>query len=239
MKTFYLDSELWQEPYALTGPEANHLAKVLRVGTGEAVRLIDGMGRTGVFTVVSVAKKRVELECVSIEQVASHSPRVVLALGWAKGNRRGWLMEKAVELQASGLWFWQAEYSQGRTPKTPKESWTGKLLAAAKQCSNPWLPEIAMHPGGIDSVIESSTSFSRRFLLYEDHENSRILTPADVTGGGDVLCVLGPEGGFTAEEANKMRTAGFEAVTLGDSVLRWETAALSALSLFWWGRQHA
>lgn len=239
MNTFILDTEHWLEPYLLTGQEAHHLTRVLRLGPGAEVQLIDGAGRQGIFRVDEAAKNRVALTPLSVAAVPAPSPRVVLALGWTKGLRRGWLLEKAVELQAGGLWFWQAEHSQGRVPDAPKDTWSGQLLAGAKQCGNPWLPELRTLPGGVNALIEAGKAFERTFLLHEDRTAGAPLAPAQVTAGGDVLCVLGPEGGFSPGEVRTLLAAGFNPVSLGPSVLRWETAALTALSLFWWGGQHA
>lgn len=239
MKTFYLEPDAWREPWQLSGPEAKHLSRVLRMGPGDMVHLIDGLGREGEFTVRSVAKNKVDLEPQSLRQTPPPAPRVVLAMGWTKGLRRGWLLEKAVELQAAELWFWQAEHSQGRVPAEPKEAWEGKLLAGAKQCGNPRLPLLRTIPGGVGALIEEGRNFDTRFLLHEDRDAGASLAPADVATTGDVLCVLGPEGGFAPTEADTLMKNGFAPVSLGPSVLRWETAALLALGLFWWGGDRA
>jgi len=239
MKTFFLDPEAWREPYGLDGQEAHHLSRVLRLGPGDKVRLVDGAGRSGVFRVDRAAKNRVDLTLLSEEMIPAPLPRVVLALGWTKGLRRGWLLEKAVELNAAGLWFWQAEHSQGKVPADPKEAWSGQILAGAKQSGSAWLPELKTLPGGLPELIEAGKNFSRTYLLHEDRDMGAPLAPAEVTAKGDVLCVLGPEGGFAPAEAQALVKAGFAPVSLGPGVLRWETAALTALSLFWWGGQHA
>ena len=235
MKTFYIEPDAWREPWRLTGAEAKHLAKVLRMGPGDAVHCIDGLGHEGKFTVGSVSKSAVELSPVSLSEAPEPSPRVVLAMGWTKGLRRGWLLEKAVELQAAELWFWQAERSQGRVPGEPKEAWEGKLLAGAKQCGNPRLPLLKTLSGGVDDLIEAGAGFDARLVLHEDREAGAPLGAADVTATGGVLCVLGPEGGFAPGEAERLVDDGFAPVSLGPGVLRWETAALLALGLFWWG----
>lgn len=238
MKTFHLEPDAWREPWLLTGPEAKHLSKVLRLGPGDVVRLMDGLGREGEFSVRAVARERVELEPLALREIPPPSPRVVLALGWTKGLRRGWLLEKAVELHASELWFWQAGRSQGRIPEDPKESWRDKLLAGAKQCGNPRLPLLRTLDGP-GELIRAAEGFSRRYLLHEDPGAGRPLSTTDVCDPGDAVCVLGPEGGFAPGEAEALMAAGFAPVSLGPSVLRWETAALLALGLLRWGGGHA
>ncbi|MFK4765028.1 16S rRNA (uracil(1498)-N(3))-methyltransferase [Desulfobaculum sp. SPO524] len=238
MKTFYMHPDDWREPYVLTGPEAHHLSRVLRLKPGEEVRLFDGCGATGTFEIVSVSKSRAELLPKHIEHIDPPANPVTLALGWAKGIRRGWLLEKAVELQAGGLVFWQAGRSQGRVPAGGKESWDTKLIAGAKQCGNPFLPEIHTCPGGVQDLIALGKDYDHRFLLWEDLSRPAVLDYPAVSTPGSVLCVLGPEGGFAPGEAEALVDAGFTPVSLGGSILRWETAALVCLSLFWWGRHH-
>lgn len=235
---FHLPPEEWREPYVLEGEEAHHLLRVLRARPGEEVRLFDGRGRTGRFVLLEGKGGRARLEAVEIREASAAGPGVWLALGWNKSSRRGWLLEKAVELGAGGIWFWQADRSQGRPPDEPKETWRAQLLAGAKQSGNPWLPELAVLPGGPDELIRRAgqSTFDRRLLLWEDSEKSRLLTPGDLLGqgAGRTLAVLGPEGGLTPAEAETFRQAGFAPVSLGPRALRWETAALLCLGLAFW-----
>jgi 16S rRNA (uracil1498-N3)-methyltransferase len=239
MKTFLLDPRHWREPFVLDGPEAHHLGRVLRTAPGETLRGLDGAGRTGLFRVLAVDRRTLTLELLEEHTAPAPRNRTILAVGWVKSARRGWLLEKAVELGAGEIWFWQAAHSQGRVPDQPKDTWTAALAAAAKQCANPRLPGLRTLPS-LDALLAAGANAPRRYLLWEDQERPRLLGPAEVTAdGGDVLCVLGPEGGLTPREVDALAAAGFAAVSLGPSVLRFETAALAALTLFWWGGAHA
>lgn len=165
---------------------------------------------------------------------------MTLAVGWTRASRRGWLMEKSVEFEAEGIAFWQARRSQGKMPEEPKDSWTERAIQAAKQCFNPWLPELSI-VGGLDGLVEYSSRFDRKFLLWESGDNTPLLSPALLASvlqtGGRVLAVIGPEGGIEDEEARALIEAGFVAVTLGRRILRLETAALHCLSLAFHARQ--
>ena len=219
-------------PYVLTGGEAAHCGKVLRKRPGDVVRLFDGRGNEGLFTISAVARDRVECEAVSLDFEPEAAHRVHLAAGFSRSARRDLFLEKSVELGAAGLFFWQAERTQGRMPEAVKDSWTGTLIAAAKQCGAARLPGLELLPGGAAGLIATTSGrFDRRFLLWEDPDAPRRLAPADLTAPGDVLCVLGPEGGLTTGEVDAFIDAGFEAVSLGRRVLRWETAGLAVLAL--------
>lgn len=236
VNSFYCPPERWHAPFVLDSGETQHLIKVLRTPLGAAVRLFDGQGREGVFRLVSTGRKGVHLE-PEFEKVHERPQnKLVLALGWNKAGRRDWLLEKAVELEVAGLWFWQARRSQGQVPEQPKDSWLPKLVAAAKQCANPWLPELATF-NNLKGLVEASQCYSRRFLFWEVPGGQIVDPITDLSGQGDVLMVLGPEGGMEDDEAEALFSAGFTARSLGNRVLRWETAALLGMGLAFWANQ--
>ncbi len=231
--SFYLPPEKWSAPFLLEGDEARHLVKVLRLGPGAEVRLFDGRGREGLFRVDTV-KGGVGLSPLSESTAPPPASETWLALGWNKSTRRGWLLEKAVELGATGILFWESSRSQGGMPSAPKDTWTAQLVAGAKQCGNPWLPVLEMVPGGAAGLMERTAGFNARFLPWESPEVSQGVTPENLTSPGSRVFVIGPEGGLTDAEAAGFTKSGFQAVTLGPRPLRWETAALLCLGLCWW-----
>lgn len=237
VRTFFLPPERWTEPYLLDGQEARHLIKVVRVRAGDTVRLLNGQGREGVFRVAATEKVRVRLEPLSVTEHPVPVSQAVLAMGWGREIRRGWLMEKAVELEAGGIWLWQAERSQSSVPRQTCETWHAQLEAGAKQSRNPWLPELRTLPGGTAELAEASREFSRRYLLWEGDTGGVLLGAEDLGQPGRTLFVVGPEGGFSDREAAALRDCGMQAVSLGQRVLRWETAAMLCLGLHWWARQ--
>ena len=234
---FYLAPEDWAEPFTLRGPEAHHLGRVLRIKAGEQVRLLDGLGRAGLFTVAEVGKKEVRLTLEREEISPAPRVRCTLAAGFSKALRRGWFLEKSVELEAHRLWFWQGDYSQASLPDMEKSGWRADLLAGAKQCGNPRLPELALVKGGVAELAERARHFDRAFMLYEGDTQGRMLEKSDLAVPGDILLVVGPEGGFSPREVEMLQTAGVAPVSLGNRILRWETAAVLTLGLAWWAGQ--
>lgn len=235
---FYLPPESWPDaPQAealLEGGEAVHLAQALRLGPGAEVTLLDGRGRSGLFRVSECGKKKVRLVCRSLDITPEPASRAVIALAFSKAVRRGFFMEKAVELGAWGVWLWQGDHSQGRLPADARESWQNQMIAGAKQCGNPWLPEIRTLSGGIGEVIAASETFSQRILPWELQDGSAMLTPDMAGRPGTTLYVIGPEGGFSARELDALRAASFSTVSLGQRILRCETAATLCLGIHWW-----
>ena len=254
MKTLHLPPDQWQEPFQLDGSEAHHLLTVLRARPGTIVRLFDGHGRVGDFIVRTTARKTVLLELLDQQHLPRPRRGIHLAMGWNKAARRGWILEKAVELGAAGLIFWQASRSQGRVPNQPKESWTDHLVNAAKQCGNPWLPTISTVTGGPEEVINLCSNLSNQtflpassqaipesgnYLIWESASPSDLFDPRQLPDSGPAVLVLGPEGGLTEDEAQVFMGNGYLPRSLGRSTLRWETAALLSLGLCYWSTQGA
>lgn len=232
INSFYLAPDLWQEPVILDGDEAHHLLRVLRAQPGHTIRLFDGQGRSGLFRVRSIGKKQASLECLS----QKHSPAppfpLILALGWAKHLRRSYLLEKAVELGVSQIWFWQATHSQGQLPAHTQEHWQRQLIPAAKQCGALWLPQVQTF-AHVHDLCVAAHDIPLRLLCWE-HEQTRSLSPDQLAHPEGCIVVLGPEGGLDSAEVTTCVDSGFRPTSLGPHILRHETAALFILSLHHW-----
>lgn len=238
MHAFYLSPDAWSPPFILDGAEAHHLSRVLRMPVGEKVLLLDGAGREGEFRIAEIHRQHVLLEKLSELTHPRPASGVILAAGWGKAARRGWILEKAVEFEAAALWFWQAERSQFPVPDDIRQQWQAQLIAGAKQCHNPWLPELRTLSGGVEELVHSARDVSHKHVLVESgHQAQAFLSGDRLAKPGLTLCVVGPEGGLSPREVEFLQRSGFEALTMGPRVLRWESAALMALGLHWWGRQ--
>jgi 16S rRNA (uracil1498-N3)-methyltransferase len=235
--SFYLAPAEWREPYRLAPAEALHLTRALRLKAGSEVRLFDGQGRQGVFQVEAAERADVRLRLLSESVAGRPDVRCTLAAGFSKALRRGWFLEKAVELEAAAVWLWQGEYSQAALPDTEKAAWKASLVAGAKQCASAWLPELGIIRSGVEGLIERRGEFDRAFLLYEGDTGGRLVRREDFSEPGSLLLVVGPEGGFSPREAAALSAAGVTPVSLGNRVLRWETAAILTLGMAFWARQ--
>ena len=229
LPSFYLAPERWKSPWRLEGAEAHHLSRVLRASEGDRIRLFDGAGREGEFEIEKLAKKRADLAVIQLREV-SRPPGLTLAVGWSRQARRGWLLEKAVELGAARIVFFAGDHSQGAPPPTPKDTWREKLVQAAKQCANPWLPELEV-ADGIAGVASLGETFDRRLVLCETGD-AKLVEPADFVP--PALAVIGPEGGLSQAEIDRLADVGFAPRSLGPRVLRFETAAVLCLGLSFW-----
>ena len=242
LNSFYLSPAQWPsapgETISLDKGEARHMGTVLRTEQEQTVRLFDGVGHDGLFTVAKITRNAAELTAVELNEHEPPASGLTLAIGWGKSKRRDYLFEKTVELQGVGLIFWQASRSQGSPPRDGKETWMDKCIQAAKQCGTPFLPTIETVDNGVNGLIELAPRFDRCLLAWESDEATRPLSPA-LLSKGRTLVVIGPEGGFDVAEADQLIRAGFAPVTLGRSILRWETAATYCLSLAMFATQDA
>jgi 16S rRNA (uracil1498-N3)-methyltransferase len=240
LNTFFLPPEQWParagDVVRLSGPEARHMSTILRTEKSQTVRLFDGRGRDGLFTVRDIARNRAELAAVELAEHPAPEGGLTLAVGWGKSKRRDYLLEKTVELQGAGLIFWQAVRSQGTLPEGPKATWTEKFVQAAKQCGAVHLPGLDTVSGGVDGLLSRAGDYDRCYLAWEAEEATAPLSPG-MLSKGRTLVVIGPEGGFDPAEADRLIRAGVGPVTLGPSILRWETAAVYCLSLAMFGAQ--
>ena len=236
---FYLAPEFWGPAANLEGQEARHLGQVLRAEPGTEVGLLDGRGRSGIFVVRKVGKKNVQLERVSETLTPAPLSQAVVALAYSKAVRRGFFMEKAVELGAHGVWLWQGDHSQGKLSATAEEACLGQMIAGAKQSGNPWLPEVRALSGGVDQLIHLSHAADHRILPWELQDGVHMLTPEMAGQPGLTVYVVGPEGGFSQRELAALNNAKFTPVSLGARVLRCETAATLCLGIHWWASQLA
>lgn len=235
-RTFFLPPESWHEPWQLDAREAQHLSRVLRIRSGEEIRVLDGKGREGRFVVQKATKNGVTLKFVDSWMHPRPQKQIILAAGWTKAARRGWFLEKAVEFEATGLWMWQAEHSQFPMPETIPNAWQGQLISGIKQCRNPWMPELRLFPQGLEALLAAvqEKQPEQKMVLLEQGFATVPLNPKNLGSPGLTICVIGPEGGFTQKEVDRLQEAEFQPITLGKRVLRWETAAILSLGLHWW-----
>ncbi|MFW5731398.1 MAG: RsmE family RNA methyltransferase [Desulfonatronovibrionaceae bacterium] len=228
---FYLPPEKWQPPYSLTGREARHLSRVLRIKTGQTVRLYNGMGRSGFFTVTELSSREVLLAPREISQAPEPSSKIHLAVAWNKSLRRSWLLEKAVELGVWRIILWQGKRSQGKTSRARQDNWQGKMISALKQSENPWLPELIFAHQGVRELIEMASGLKHKMVLWEEETEQRLMDFYQKHRPLEKIIVAGPEGGLHDDEVAAFQESGFVTLSLGPRVLRWETAALAPLYL--------
>ena len=216
----------------LDGPEGRHAVTVRRTQRGERLRLADGAGRVVTGEVESVDKAELSLRVDAVEADLEPSPRFVLVQALAKGDRDDQAIEAATELGVDEVVPWQAGRSivQWRGERGDKawRKWDAVLVAATKQSRRSRRPHLApvVTTAGLAARIAAGGT---AYVLHEDADVP--LAAQDLPTDGDVLLVVGPEGGISPEELEAFRAAGAHTVRLGDTVLRSSSAGPAALAV--------
>ncbi|MGZ0710761.1 16S rRNA (uracil(1498)-N(3))-methyltransferase (plasmid) [Coraliomargarita sp. W4R53] len=220
------------ETVVLTGAEAHHAATVRRVRVGEEVTVGDGRGAWLSGRVESVAPREVRVQVEQRRDIAGPQPRIVLVQALAKGDRDELAVQAATELGIDEIVPWQAARSVSRWDEAKREKgrarWASIVREAAKQAHRAWVPEVVSVESTSRLVTRAATA---RVLVLEPTATQRLSALDLDDGAGDVVLVVGPEGGISAEELDMLVAAGAELVRLGDTVLRTSTAGPAAVAV--------
>lgn len=213
------------------GSAANHIARVLRLRSGDALTVFDGSG--GEFG-ARIEEFRKEAVVVTVEEhrpLDRESPLpLTLIQGISRGERMDWVIQKATELGASRIVPVFTKRSVVRLDEKQAQRklqhWRAIAVAACEQCGRNRIPDLAAPLDFFDALHLDSTPTR---LLLSPTGDLRIDDLKDVGTGITVL--IGPEGGLEDIEQESAIAAGFQAVRLGPRILRTETAAIAALTI--------
>lgn len=237
MRYFFLPSEeLGKSVAVITGPEARHMGKVLRLKPGMVVGLCDGRGLQGEARIRAMARERVTLEVLQ----RYPSPRepageLVVAQAMLKDQKMDLLLRQLTELGITG---WRPFLSERSVPQPDTrrqaaraERWERIAREAVKQCRRGRVPDLAS-VGRFEEVLQNGGRFDERVLFWEGARRALPSVQETLSGAPrKILVVVGPEGGFTEAEAARADACGFRLTTLGPRILRAETAAVAACAL--------
>jgi 16S rRNA (uracil1498-N3)-methyltransferase len=243
MRRFFIDKSAITEGIAtIEGELFRHLVKVLRLKVGDRMILADGAGGeySGILTTVTAERALVRIENVVVSAVVGAIPQITLLQGIPKGDRMELILQKGTEL---GAGYFIPVLSSRAIPRLAGDKavervrrWERIVGEAARQSRRSDIPGV----GGIVSLTEALAGSTQevKLLLWEGESQRGLrevleLHPAPVT----VALLVGPEGGFSREEAEQALAAGFIPVTLGARILRTETAGLAVLAIlqYVWG----
>jgi len=204
--------------------DGNYLAAVLRLGPGDEVKLFDDRSGEWLAEIVEAGKKRVTLRVGERLREREAVPDLWLLFAPIKRGRIDWLVEKATELGAARL----VPVITRRTivERLNLERLRAHAIEAAEQCERTALPELA-EPQKLEAMLK--TWPADRLLYFADEGGGEAFVPAP----GPAAILIGPEGGFTEEERAQIRALPqTRPVSLGPRILRADTAALAAISLW-------
>jgi 16S rRNA (uracil1498-N3)-methyltransferase len=221
------------DTFVLDGPEGRHAAAVRRLGPGEPLVVTDGVGGAAACVVDSVAgKDSLTLRISRRWHEPAPAPRVVLAQALVKGDRGELAVELATETGVDAVVPWRAERCVARWDDGPRGEkalarWRSTAREAAKQSRRAWVPEVTA-PVTTAGLAELAGKAALAVIL--DAAAPSGLTHLNLPADGDVLLVVGPEGGISERELTALQQAGAQVARLGPTVLRASTAAAAAIA---------
>jgi 16S rRNA (uracil1498-N3)-methyltransferase len=215
---------------ALVGAHADHLSRVLRARMGEEFDITTSAGvRRG--RIIHIDKGRVEFE-LGEEISTTTTPNVTLALSIFKFDRMEWAIEKCTELGVERIVPLISHRTEAHlATAAPKrvERWQRIARQASEQSRRVSPPEICQ-PLKLKEAV--GLSGSMRVLLAESERKVMLREILhSVAPGGDVVLAVGPEGGWTEAELELFGEAGWVPASLGDAILRAETAVIAAVAV--------
>ncbi|GAB4144525.1 MAG: 16S rRNA (uracil(1498)-N(3))-methyltransferase [Bacteroidia bacterium] len=213
----------------LTEEESRHAVRVLRMKNGDRLLVTDGKGKMYKAEIADADAKHCSLSILE-ETVVSPPPAVHihLAVGATKNmDRMEWLIEKATEIGLASFIPLECDHSERTVIK--KERLEKVAIAAMKQSQRNILPDI-LPLTSFETCLKSFAHSEIRKCIAHCAPGEKTLLTQSIRKGEHAVVFIGPEGDFSEHEIKAALEAGFKAVSLGESRLRTETAALFALS---------
>jgi 16S rRNA (uracil1498-N3)-methyltransferase len=238
MRRFYIEPPATAKPVlTIKGPEAHHIKNVLRLKPGDCIKLFDGTGFEYEAVVATIDAQKVEVKIQRKVQAASGAGvQIIVAQSFLKEKKMDDLVRKLCELGIAG---WIPFFSQRAIPRPDKKRLAGRTqrwkriaTEALKQCRRMDMPQI--HEAfTFEEVLDFSRTCDLKIVFWE---NETIALRRDMGSNtldslNKILVMVGPEGGFTAQEIEMARHNGFVVAGLGPRILRAETATIAAAAL--------
>lgn len=229
---FFVETPIAAETAQLTGPEVQHLAKVMRAKVGDEVTLFDGSGAEFRAQIERLGRSEAELRILERREVDRELPReLTLAVALPKGDRQQFLVEKLTELGATRL----VPLVTRRGVAQPVDSALARLrrraIEASKQCGRNRLLEIAPAENWGDFVTTRESAARLVAHPTPGETKSAAARLAELPADRPLVVAVGPEGGFSDDEIAAALAHGWQPLALGPRILRVETAAIAVAAL--------
>ena len=207
---------------------SKHIVQVLRMQNGEQLQLTNGKG--GLFTVeiIDNNRKRCAVKIIETFDIQRSTNNITIAISLIKNSSRfDWFLEKATEIGVTEIIPLICE----RTEKTAFKSERMKsiLVSAMLQSQQTWLP-VLHEPTKFNQLVQSSTQ-QQKFIAHCMYDAKRSLSDLNNESLSSKIILIGPEGDFTADEIELALQNHYNAVSLGETRLRTETAGIVAATL--------
>ncbi|MEE4278933.1 MAG: 16S rRNA (uracil(1498)-N(3))-methyltransferase [Halieaceae bacterium] len=218
----------------LEAEPSRHIARALRMRAGDRLCLFGGDGREATAEIVAIERNTVEVRVLELREIDRESPlRITLAIGLSRGDRMDTVVQKATELGAAAIWPLTSAHTGVRLdgPRLQRklEHWRRIALSACEQCGRNALPAIeSVREFGAVLDAVRAVGDARKLMLHPENASEPAVDDASTS---ELILLVGPEGGFSADEVARAIEAGFQGLRLGPRILRTETAPLAAIAV--------
>ena len=216
----------------LDGPEGRHAATVRRLGVGERADLTDGTGLVAECVVTAARAGTLELSVLARRREPRPDPALVVAQALPKGEHGPLAVDLMTEGGVDVIVPWAAQRCvtrwAGERGDRALARWRAAAAQAAKQSRRAWLPEVT-GPATTAELAQRVAKASMAVLL--DPAGPVTLGALDFPAAGDIMLIVGPEGGVSQAEAQELARAGAVTARLGPTVLRTSSAGLAAAAI--------
>ncbi|MEM7355626.1 MAG: RsmE family RNA methyltransferase [Acidobacteriota bacterium] len=213
-----------QERIEVEGDDYRHLFRARRVAVGERLRAVDGQGRARWAEIDQIDRRRASLMLGPTAPANEPAYALHLLVAALRSERASWLVEKATELGVYSIHFIATERTPRKYAPASLERLQRVAAAALQQCHRSRLPDITgVEPRDTWIARLQDTARTDRYVLRPEAESPASQTTERTAG----LVLVGPEGGWSATETNELEALGCRGLSLGDRILRIETAAIA------------
>jgi len=224
-----LDGAAVGSTVVLDGPEAHHAAHVVRLRSGESVDVVDGRGRRIEGTVAEAGRSHVSIAVLSVIDEEPSTPRIVVVQALAKGDRGERAVETLTEVGVDVIVPWAAAHAvsqwKGDRAERGVDKWRTAVRAAGKQARRARLPEV--RPLADTARLRDIVASASLALVLDENAPDPI-SQVEVPVDGDVVVIVGPEGGLAESERDSFAAWGARAVHVGPTIMRTSTAGTVA-----------
>lgn len=225
-KFFHDDDFIEGSEVILSQTESKHAAGARRLRIGDDVILLNGRGDKAFAKLLDTSNRNaIVVDILSVDHLPKPQYRLEIATAIPKGDRQKVLLDMLTQIGVTHITPLECEYSVTHFKQSSLQRWHRGVIESCKQCERPWLPVIG-ESKSLEHLLESK---DQRLLLYCDVNGQHVHTLSELDNA-DVTVLIGPEGGFSANEMDLLSKNGIHPISLANNILRTEAAAIIAAS---------
>lgn len=240
MQRYFIPQKNWSnECIEIIGDDAHHINRVMRFKSGDKIICTHPDGKAAICQIISLEKNKVKVKIKEWLENNSELPvHVTIAQGMPKGNKLELIFQKGTELGAAKFCLFEADRSIVKWDEKKSEQKLKRyrkiVKEASEQCHRSRIPSL-IEPNSLREIVEKSTEYDVKLFAYEEEAKVENFSSfgavlSKMEENEKVLICIGPEGGFSVEEAMFLKDNDFIPIRLGARILRTETASLYALA---------